>query len=280
MDSLDLVAEAGRDLLGRVDATLLTGGAPMGDPIWQLTRRLGATPGEALEFALSLDEEPLHEAAAELRGRGYDFADRANSLDAQIGSGAWQGAGADAFSSLWQALRGYIGDATADQQSLSGRLRAMASYLDSTVQWIQETRGQFAMTVAEALSSAEAVTLRAAATPLAGGSYLVPESSPFTTATDPDPDAPLPPTAGVAAYLAALSTSHASVLAPTPSGGVRGVVARAAATIGTRVLTTAAERVSAAADLHDTWTPRLTDLRYQPPTDTTPTTHAVTRVDL
>lgn len=161
MDVLERVAGAGQDLLDRVDRVLGSGGAPSVDPVWPLMRQVGALPGEALRFALSLDADPLYATATELRGRSREFAGRRATLDAHIATGTWQGAGADTFAAMWQALGDYVGDGTAaDQPSLSGRLLAMASYVDAVVEWIDHTRGDLAMTIADTLRSHEAVVLR------------------------------------------------------------------------------------------------------------------------
>src|SRR5581483_7838900 len=86
MDALNQVAGAGRDLLARVDAALLAAGAPADAPIWPLLRRTGALPGEALEFVLSLNPEPMRSAGAELRGRAAEFAEQRAELDERVGA--------------------------------------------------------------------------------------------------------------------------------------------------------------------------------------------------
>jgi hypothetical protein len=161
MDVLERVTGAGLDLLDRVDRVLASGGAPATDPVWPLLRVVGALPGEALRFAVSLDAEPLHATSMELRARSREFAGRRAALDVHIATGTWEGAGADAFGAWWRALADYVGDGTSvDQASLAGRLLAMASYVDAVVEWIDYTRGDVAMTVADALRSHEAVALR------------------------------------------------------------------------------------------------------------------------
>jgi hypothetical protein len=164
MDALDRVAAPGRDLLDRVDAALVAAGAPASDPIWPLMRRTGALPGEALEFALGLDAESMLAAAAELRARAAEYAQRHGELAVHVGAGVWEGSSAEAFNALWRALGDHIGDgAAADQLSLTGRLLATSSYLDSVAHWVTWLRGELAATVAAALRSAEAVTLRGVA---------------------------------------------------------------------------------------------------------------------
>src|SRR5262249_34949217 len=129
MDALDRVADAGRDLLARVDAALLAGGAPSEDPIWPLLRRVGALPGDALHFAAGLDPEPMTATASELRACSRAFAERREDLAAHVAAEHWTGAGADAFTATWRALADHIGAGVApDEDSLSGRLLAQASY--------------------------------------------------------------------------------------------------------------------------------------------------------
>lgn len=229
MDALNRVSGAGRDLLVRVDAALVAAGAPDDSPIWPLLRRTGALPGEALEFALGLDAEPLRSAAAELRGRAAEFAEQRSELGGHAGQGVWQGAGAEAFAAQWQALAAYIGDGAApDQPSLSGRLRGMSAYLDALAGWLGDLRDSLAVALAEALTSAEAVTLRGVA-PLAPGGLVGPR-----VATEPD-------------------------------GGSASAVAQAAATVGAHVLAPVERALRAGHDLHDEWAPWLAELPYHPP---------------
>jgi hypothetical protein len=163
MDALDRVLESGRDLLYRVDSALTVGGAPPEAPIWALLRRTGALPGDALEFAAGLDVAALHAAADELRAHGAEFVHERAAVDELVAAEPWQGSGADVFNAQWRALSAFIGDGVAaDQPSLTGRLRALTSYVDSLARWAEDLRGTLAMTIAEALISAEAVTLKAA----------------------------------------------------------------------------------------------------------------------
>jgi hypothetical protein len=160
MDVLSRIADPGRDLLGRVDATLLAAGAPPEAPIWPLLRRVGALPGDALEFAAGLDAVAMTDAADEFRVAAREFADRGTDLAGYVEGGHWTGTGAEAFARVWHGLAAHIGDgASPEQESLSGRLVAQASYLDSLASWIAELRAELASTLATCLTSAEAVTL-------------------------------------------------------------------------------------------------------------------------
>jgi hypothetical protein len=163
MDALDIVLGPGRDLLGRVDATLAAAGAPPGHPIWPLLRRVGALPGDALEFAAGLDPAPMRSAADELRARSAEFLDERRAVDRAVAERPWEGSGADAFGSVWRALAQHIGsDPATDRASLTGRLAALASYVDGAASWSAGLRGSLAMAVADALASREAVVLRTA----------------------------------------------------------------------------------------------------------------------
>jgi hypothetical protein len=160
MDVLDHVAGPGRDLLGRVDAVLVAAGAPPEDPIWLPLRRVGALPGDALEFAVGLDAQGMTATSDELRLASREFADRRADLATDVDAAEWTGSGAEAFTAVWAALADHIGDGAApDQPTLAGRLVAQASYLDSVARWVADLRAELAVTLATVLTSAEAVVL-------------------------------------------------------------------------------------------------------------------------
>lgn len=161
MDALDRLAGIGTDLLHRVDAALVAGGAPAGDPLWPLLRLVGALPGDALEFGLKLTPEPLRVAAAQLRADADRFARRRDRLAADLApaAGAWEGSGAEAFAARWQSLAAHIGDG-GDPATVTGRLRATASYADALADWSEDLRAELAEAVARVAGSAEAVAIR------------------------------------------------------------------------------------------------------------------------
>ncbi|MEV4514963.1 hypothetical protein AB0K00_39130 [Dactylosporangium sp. NPDC049525] len=160
MDALDRLAGIGTDLLHRVDAALVAGGAPAGDPLWPLLRQVGALPGDALEFGLKLTPEPLRAAAAQLRADADRFARRRDRLAADLGTaGTWEGSGAEAFAARWRSLAGHLGDG-GDPATVTGRLRATASYADALADWSEGLRTELAEAVARVAGSAEAVTIR------------------------------------------------------------------------------------------------------------------------
>jgi hypothetical protein len=165
MDALDVVLGPGRDLLGRVDATLTAAGAPAESPLWELLRQIGALPGDALEFGAALDPVAMRNAAEDLRARAVEFTDERSAVDRVAADRPWEGSGADAFSAVWQSLADHIGD-TVDggEPTLSGRLSALASYVDGVATWASTLRGRLAMAVADTLASAEAVVLATAPT--------------------------------------------------------------------------------------------------------------------
>ena len=242
MDALDRVGGAGRDLLKRVDDALVALGAPAGAPIWPLLSRLGVLPGEALEFTMALDRDALRDTAADLRKISVDFAERGEELEGHIGDNVWEGSSAERFRALWAALADHVGDgATADQASLSGRLLALSSYVDGVAEWAGDLRDDVAVTIARALTSTEAVTLKAAP------SYRVDDL--------------------------------VSSVAPGADSGSG--VAQAAATIGERVLGTVADALTVASDLPARWGPLLRELPFRPPADPgAPAPAPITRLQL
>jgi len=148
MDALDELAAPAADLLGRVDALLARYGAPADHPMWTLTRRVRALPGEAVGAITELRPGPLAAAGTRLREllRGYD--------DTTVPAApTWRGAGAERFGYRWAAL-------CAHSEGLVGRLDATAGYLDSVADWLTTARLAVARTVAIALVSAEAAAVR------------------------------------------------------------------------------------------------------------------------
>ncbi|UWP83420.1 hypothetical protein Dfulv_03760 [Dactylosporangium fulvum] len=276
MDALERLSGVGGDLLRHVDAALVEGGAPADDQIWPLLRRVGALPGDALDFALRLDAPALRIAAGELRAIADRFAHERDRLTADVGRSAWEGTGAEAFAAVWRSLSVHIGPGT-DPATICGRLLATASYVDGLVDWAVHLRGEMAEAVARAVSSAEAVTLRAAAgAAFAGGAGFA--GGGFA--------------AGAAVAGGALVgggfAAGAAVAGGAPAGGLAGdgrppvsAVVEAAARIGARILRPAADAVTAAEALRSRWSPELAELVYAAPE--VPSGHSsptVTRVEL
>ncbi len=157
MDLLDRVLDAGRDLLARVDSALVTGGAPADHPIWPAARRVGALPGDAAESLAALRPDALLGCAARLRSLAGAYAHQHIALTNLTGTGAWEGAGAEAFAGQVRAFADHLGTGA---DGLVGRLDATASYVEDVAGWIAEARRALAGTIAMVLISAEAIALR------------------------------------------------------------------------------------------------------------------------
>ncbi len=158
-DALSRLESAGRDLLGRVDAALTTLGAPPEHPLWDWLHNVGATPGDALEFFVAADPQPLGTASATLRQQRDEYA--ATRIPVSI---AWRGAAGEAYARHAAALSDHIGaDAPDSAPSLCGRMDATASYVEDIANWYETSRILLARALAEALTSAQAVTVRCCA---------------------------------------------------------------------------------------------------------------------
>jgi hypothetical protein len=152
MDLLDRVAGPGLDLLSRVDAALVAGGAPAGDPVWTLLRRAGALPGDLLEQLLAAGGDDLAQAADQIHAdaRALD-----RDGDTIPGVAGWRGGAAEAFAGQWSAAVGH-----SDQ--IVERLGASADFAADVAAWVAATRRQVAGAIAECLASREAATVRLA----------------------------------------------------------------------------------------------------------------------
>jgi hypothetical protein len=149
-DALTRIEPVARELLARVDAVLVSHGAPADHPIWAHLRRLNATPGDAVAFFADGDAEPLLAAGAAVREQGADY--RATAIPARV---AWQGAVGELYAAQAAALHAYL-DAAAH------RLDDTATYVDAVAEWWRRVRGDVAVALAEVLTSAQAVALSAA----------------------------------------------------------------------------------------------------------------------
>jgi hypothetical protein len=155
-DALSRLESAGRDLLGRADAALITLGAPPEHPIWDWLRTVGATPSDAMEFFVTADPQPLRAAGSALRQERDECA--AASIPASI---QWHGAAGEAYARHATALSDHIGAGEPDSPaSMCGRMDATASYVENIADWYEESRTLLARALAEALTSAQAVTVR------------------------------------------------------------------------------------------------------------------------
>jgi hypothetical protein len=162
-DELDRVGGAAADLLARVDRAVGTAGAPPDHPVWPLLRRLGALPGEVVDAVAALRPGPLAGAGPALGPLIDGYADTGRMA---ARGAAWSGAAADRFAAAAEALATHLtGEGTADRPGLAGRAHATAAFAGEIVAWMGQTRHAVAVSVAAALGSAEALTLRTAAGP-------------------------------------------------------------------------------------------------------------------
>ncbi|MFV2012442.1 MULTISPECIES: hypothetical protein [unclassified Micromonospora] len=161
MDVLDRVAAPARDLLARVDALLIGTGAPPGHPVWPLLRQVRALPGDAVAAFVAVRPEPLAAAGAALRPQLDGYAEAVDVLSGRLD---WSGPAAQAYDAarrtLATRLTGGGGGGAADPDSLAGRLTATAGYAEAVAGWAALSRAGLAAVLAEALGSAEAVTVR------------------------------------------------------------------------------------------------------------------------
>jgi hypothetical protein len=153
MDALARLAPVARPLLADVDAALNTVGAPASHPIWRLLGRVGATPADVVGFVADLEPSRLRSAAAALREQERSYAD----ITIPTGTG-WEGRAAGYYAATAAALRAHLADG--GPESLAGRLRAVASYVESVAEWQQRLRDDLARLLAQVMTSSEAVTLR------------------------------------------------------------------------------------------------------------------------
>jgi hypothetical protein len=152
MDPLDLISAPADDLLARVDDVLTVAGAPAEHRIWPLLRRLGALPSDVLQAFVSLQAAPFDAAAARVRSIAGEYDDARPALRAVY----WEGAGGQAYEQAREALAAHLVDGP---DSLVGRLEATARYLEAIAEWVDRSRRTLARTLAETMSSAEAVAV-------------------------------------------------------------------------------------------------------------------------
>jgi hypothetical protein len=157
MDVLDRVYSVAKDLLARVDATLLAGGAPADHPVWPLLRRLGALPGDLVAHLATTAPDRLTQAGDALRQQADGYRHRVDDVPMPA---TWAGPAADAYSASWSGLSAHLSGSGPD--TLAGRLTETGHFLDEVAAWLDRSRRAVAGTIAECLGSAEAVTLRAA----------------------------------------------------------------------------------------------------------------------
>jgi hypothetical protein len=152
MDALIRVRAASDDLLAQVDAALTHHGAPEDHDVWGLLRRHGLLPGDAVATAAEWLPPVLEGRAALLRRQSEAHGHTSASLSGQATLSGWEGEAAAAF----HARLGGIRRDLAESEEAGTNL---ADCLDELADWLGTGRHRLARTLAEALLSAEAVTL-------------------------------------------------------------------------------------------------------------------------
>jgi hypothetical protein len=161
MDRLDDVLSSVAPLLKRVDQVLASAGAPPDHEIWPALRRVRLLAWDAVQAVAALRPDDLIEAAPELRDDARSYAGVAGSLPRP---GVWTGDAADAYE---QARNRTVAHLSGGTDSLDERLEATADLADALVGWMRETRAGLAVTLAEVMTSAEALSLSAPSRPVA-----------------------------------------------------------------------------------------------------------------
>ena len=159
MDSLDQIIGPAGPLLSRVDRMLSGAGAPPDHRVWAELRRVRLLPGDAVQAVASLRLDDLLDAAPGLRADARAYAEIAESLPPP---GIWTGDAADAYDA---ARRREAGILSGDPASLDERLEATADLAEALAGWVGQTRGALAGTLAQVLTSAEALALTSAGLP-------------------------------------------------------------------------------------------------------------------
>jgi hypothetical protein len=155
MDAFDHVVATAAPMLRRVDELLAGVGAPPEHAVWSQVRRVRLLPGDAVRAIAGLRATDLADASPELRADARAYADIAAALPPP---GTWTGEAAEAYD---DARRRAADRLSGGAESLDERLEATADLADALVGWITESRAAVAATLAEALSSAEALSLSA-----------------------------------------------------------------------------------------------------------------------
>ena len=157
MDRLDDLLSTAVPLLKRVDDVLATTGAPPDHELWPSLRRVRLLPWDAVQAVAALRPGQLADAAPELRADARSYAGVAESLPPP---GTWSGDAAEAY----DAARRHTADhLSGGPDSLDERLEASADLADALTDWMRQTRGDLATTLAEVMTSTEGLSLSVAA---------------------------------------------------------------------------------------------------------------------
>jgi hypothetical protein len=177
MDALARLEPVARPLLRQIDDALATLGAPPGHQVWSLLRQVRATPADAVTAFAEMTEMtersgPLRAASEAVRAQVEAYAGA--TIPASV---PWAGGAGEAYADQAAALATHLrGAASPDGgdvgDSMTDRLEATASYVDEVAAWQARARGRIARALADVLSSAQAVSLRAAAGKAGEGAVL------------------------------------------------------------------------------------------------------------
>jgi hypothetical protein len=152
-DRLDGVVDAAAPLLKRVDAVLTASGASPDHEVWPTLRRVRLLPWDAVRAVVALRPGDLDDAAPELRAGARSYASVAETLPPP---GVWAGAAADAYDESRKHTAGHL---SGTGESLDERLSATADLAEALVEWMSQARAELAATLAEVLTSTEALIL-------------------------------------------------------------------------------------------------------------------------
>jgi hypothetical protein len=164
MDALARLYPLAGALLRDVDEALATLGAPATHPVWRLLASVGATPADVAGVVADLDPSRQRAAATALRGHAEAYVNASIPSDPP-----WEGETSQRYAVVAAAIRDHL---SGEPDSMAGRLRALASYVDNVADWQQSLRDAVARCLAQALTSSQAVTLRGRGTRAADPSGL------------------------------------------------------------------------------------------------------------
>jgi hypothetical protein len=156
MDRLDDLIDTARPMLDRVDQMLSVVGAPAEHQVWVQLRRVRLLPGDAARAVASLRPTALGEAGPEIRTEARACGELATGLPVPE---EWTGEAAEAYD---EARQRAAAELSGGDESLDERLEATADLADALREWMEQTRGELARALAEALGSSEAAALTTA----------------------------------------------------------------------------------------------------------------------
>jgi hypothetical protein len=152
MDALARLYPVATALLRDVDEALATLGAPATHPVWRLLASVGATPADIARFVADLEPSRQRAAATALRLHADSYVNASIPTDPP-----WEGETSQRYAVVAAAVRAHL---AGEPDSMAGRLRTLASYVDNLADWQQSLRDAIARCLAQAMTSSQAVTLR------------------------------------------------------------------------------------------------------------------------